>query len=225
MDAVSVQEFARARAQLYELLAAIFDGDVEVLQRAIGESAFTQLAGVLPAEFDTCALDRDDLDAEALRIGYDNLFVVPGPHYVPPFASAHLDDPREDFDSDSKYHDAGEAGELFGASAEEVATYYDRTGFRPERGDGIPDHVAAEFEFMAALADREADALGDPEDDPATVAELRDLQRAVLSHLGWVEPFADEVADADTQEGVFAALAGFAVSYVDWDATELDARD
>ncbi|MEA5408455.1 hypothetical protein VB773_13345 [Haloarculaceae archaeon H-GB2-1] len=74
---------ARARADVYALLAAAFDGDIELLAAALGDGTLADLAGQLPVDVDGKVLERPDLDAQALRIGYDNLFVVPGPHYVP----------------------------------------------------------------------------------------------------------------------------------------------
>ncbi|MFB6125375.1 MAG: molecular chaperone [Halanaeroarchaeum sp.] len=218
---VSAQEFARARARLYDLLARVFDGEMGTFEGALGEHAFTEFAGLFPSSFDTEALERD-LDEEALSVGYDNLFVVPGPHYVPPFASAHADDPSESFESDSPYHEAGEAGELFGDPAKEIAALYERTGFRPTHGDDIPDHVAAELEYLAALADREATLVGDDEE---ALAEIRSIQRSVLDALDWLDAFAATVENRDNREGVFAALAAFTASYVAWDRAAMDEED
>lgn len=231
--------YARARSRVYGLLAAAFDGDVDVVAEAMTEDAFGRLAAFLPVEVDVSSLARDDVDKEALSVGYDNLFAVPGPHYVPPFASAHAAAPSaERFESDSPYHDEGSAGELLGAPAADVARLYDRVGFRPERGDGIPDHLAAEFEFLSALAATEArlyerassvwaaelGAAGDPEVVPDPV-DLREVQARALSRLGWLDAFDDAVQERDAAEGVYAALSRFARTFAAWDARELDAAD
>ncbi|MGM0398317.1 MAG: TorD/DmsD family molecular chaperone [Halobacteriota archaeon] len=213
------REFARSRSRVYDLLSRVFDGDVDVLSEAIVNGAFVDLAATLPAEFDTDALSRDDLDVEALSIGYDNLFDVPGPYYVPPFASAHVDDPSESFESDSRYHDVGSAGELLGDPAESIAELYERTGFKPQRGDGIPDHIAAEFEFMAVLSAREGRLDAAPE--RSIDADLLDVQAQVVDHLEWVDAFADTVADRDSAEGVYAAVCSFASAFVAWDQLQL----
>lgn len=220
--------YARARSRVYGLLAAAFDGAVDVVVEAMAEDAFGRLADLLPADLDVTSLARDDLDAEALRVGYDNLFVVPGPHYVPPFASAHVADPSaEQFESDSPYHEEGRAGELLGDPAADVARLYDRVGFRPERGDGIPDHLAAEFEFLSALAEREArlherERTGTQSADPG---DARALQASVLSRLGWLDDFDEAVQRTDAAEGVFAALSRFARTFAAWDANELEADE
>jgi len=213
---------ARSRAQAYALLAATFDGEMGVLRGAMASGAFARFEGVLPGEFDAEALRREDVDVDALEVGYDNLFVVPGPHYVPPFASAHEADPSEQFESDSTYHEAGEAGELFGDPAVSVSERHARFDFSPDRGEGIPDHVAAEFEFVAALAGREADLLADADADPETVTRLRRAQADFLTEgLDWLDGFAAAVEREDDAEGVFAALARFAATFVEWDARTL----
>jgi TorA maturation chaperone TorD len=215
---------ARARANVYGLLAAALDGEVETLATALEDGTFARLGAELPAEIPTDALTRADLDAEALRVGYDNLFVVPGQHYVPPFASAHADDPSESFESDSPYHDEGAAGELLGDPAATMARLYARVGFESDRGDGIPDHVAAELAFMSALCAREA-TLHRGDGDASEIETLRDLQRTVVSELGWLDAFDDAVAAEDTVEGTFAALTRLTRTFVAWDARDGVATD
>jgi TorA maturation chaperone TorD len=213
------ERVARARSRVYDLLAAAFDGDVERLAAAMEERAFERLADRLPVTLDTTPLSADDADETALKVGYDNLFDVPGPHYVPPFASGHVDDPSESFESDSSYHEAGAAGELLGDPAAQVSQLYGEFGFRPSRGGGLPDHLAAELEFMASLADQEARLRADPEPDtPVSAADLREAQRAMVDQLGWLDHLDEAVAERDGVEGTFAALTRFARSYVAWDA-------
>ncbi|MFB6123766.1 MAG: molecular chaperone TorD family protein [Haloferacaceae archaeon] len=209
---------ARARAAVYGLLAATFDGDVETAATALEDGTFADLASALPVDIETEPLERHDLDSEALAVAYDNLFVVPGPHYVPPFASAHNDDPSESFESDSPYHEAGAAGELLGDPAATAARLYEATDFDPDRGDGIPDHLAALFEFIRALCEREAALVGGDED--TELATVREAQRETIALLGWLDEFDEAVAEADSVEGVFAALARTARTFTAWDARE-----
>lgn len=218
---VSSAEFDRARSHVYDLLAAAFDGDVDVLSRALSDGAFHDLARVLPQEVSADGLERRDLDPEALELGYDNLFVVPGDHYVPPFASAHLDSPEAAFESDSPYHEEGTAGELYGDPARRIAEYYDRIGFRPATGEGIPDHVAAELEFMAVISRTKAELHGtDEADRDISIDAIADLEADCLDELAWLDRFADAVGRRDSREGIFAALADFAAGFVAWDAAE-----
>lgn len=215
-DAAAV---ARARSHVYGLLAATFDGDVETIAAALDAGTYEMVAAALPGDAGGEALAACDHDADALSVGYDNLFVVPGPHYVPPFASAHADDPSESFESDSPFHDEGAAGELFGDPAAAAARAHDAAGFDPERGDGIPDHLAASFEFMRALCEREA-AVRSREGGEDELAAVRRAQAEALSRLGWLDAFHEAVADADAAEGVFAALARLARTFAAWDARE-----
>ncbi|EMA65198.1 TorD/DmsD family molecular chaperone [Halorubrum kocurii] len=215
---------ATARARLYGLLAATFDGEAETAADALDRGAFAAVAEVFPIDIDTADLRGDGYDADSLAIGYDNLFVVPGTHYVPPFASAHATDPSEAFESDSRYHTAGEAGELLGDPAADMAQLYAAAEFTPERGDEIPDHVAACFEFMRALCEREA-ALLDGDGPETTLEAVRELQAQTLSRLGWIDRFEEAVASRDTVEGVFAAIARLARTFTAWDAQEVVPAD
>jgi len=215
---------ATARARLYGVLAATFDGETEAIAAAIDRGTFATLADALPVDIETAALGGGDHDAESLAIGYDNLFVVPGSHYVPPFASAHATDPSEEFESDSRYHTAGEAGELLGDPAADMARLYAAAGFTPRRGDDIPDHVAAYFEFMRALCEREAALLDDGASEGRLEA-VRELQTRTLSRLGWLDRFEAAVGSHDTVEGVFATIARIARTFTAWDAQELAAAD
>jgi len=215
---------ATARARLYRLLAATFDGETETIAAALDRGAFATVADVLPIDIETANLRGDGHDADSLAIGYDNLFVVPGTHYVPPFASAHATDPSEAFESDSRYHTAGEAGELLGDPAADMARLYAAAGFSPERGDDIPDHIAACFEFMRALCEREA-ALLDGDGSESNLDAVRELQARTLSRLGWIDRFEEAVASRDTVEGVFAAIARLARTFTAWDAQEVAHAD
>ena len=215
---------ATARARLYGLLAATFDGEAETTAAALDRGSFAAVAEVFPIDIETANLRGDDHDADSLALGYDNLFVVPGTHYVPPFASAHATDPSEEFESDSRYHTAGEAGELLGDPAADMAQLYAAAEFSPERGDGIPDHAAAFFEFMRALCEREA-ALLDGDGTEANLDAVREVQARTLSRLGWFDRFEEAIASSDTVEGVFAAIARLARTFTAWDAQEVVQAD
>ncbi|MUV57173.1 molecular chaperone TorD family protein, partial [Halogeometricum sp. CBA1124] len=167
----------RTRARVYDLLAACLDGDVDAFVAAAERGDFARLSSSLPVDLD--AEFADDYDREALSVGYDNLFVVPGAHYVPPFASAHATEPSTDYESDSAYHAAAAGGELLGEPAAAVARLYGVAGFEPTRGDGIPDHVAATFEFLGTLAAAEADRREAGAREAADA--LRELQRRALA--------------------------------------------
>jgi TorA maturation chaperone TorD len=216
-------EFLRMRAQTYDLLSACLDGDAGALVEAAENGYFVQLSAVFPVDIDPDLLA--EYDVEALEVGYDNLFAVPGPHYVPPFASAHAAGPADapadtadedtPYESDSAYH-AGDDGELLGEPAAEFAELYDAVDFEPTRGDGIPDHVAAVFEFLGALAQAEADRRKAGNVEAAEA--LADLQRRTLDRLGWLDEFHERVREADSAEGAFARVVGVARTFAAWDA-------
>ena len=208
---------AAARGRIYGLLAATFDGDVDQVATALADNTFAELVAVLPVDLNTEPLMLDDPDERALKIGYDNLFVVPGEHYIPPFASGHATDPSEEFESDSPYHTAGDAGELLGDPAARMTQLYDVAGFEPDRGDGIPDHVAACFEFMGALCLQEARLTDDPT-AADRLATIHELQASTLATLGWLDQFEAAVANEDTVEGVFAGITRLARTFTAWDA-------
>ena len=211
--------FARSRARVYRLLAAAFDGDVTAFADAVDDGAFAAVTAALPVDVDLGPLDGDPPSEAALAHGYDNLFAVPGPHYVPPFASAHAGDGQdpESFESDSAFRE-GDGGALLGTPAATMAELHDSAGFSPTRGDGIPDHLAAQFEFLAVVAAAEAAAADAGDDD--RWEDLRALQRATLDALGWLDAFDRAVDEADAVEGVFAALATFARTFAAWDARD-----
>lgn len=201
---------AEARSQVYALLSALFDGEVELLEEAIETGLFERLAESISADPDVNALVESSLDAEALRAGYDNLFVVPGPHYVPPFASGHVVEPGEEFESDSLFRDDDAPGELLGQPAAVAAGAYERFGFSPTRGADFPDSLPAILEFASSLAAAEMRATC-----PEELSELRKFQLTfVQTQLWWVDAFADEVANVDAAEGVYAALADFTRAFV-----------
>jgi len=209
--------FARSRAHVYDLLAAAFDGQADVLVLAIEDGAFAELADVLPMEPALGSLDGTAPDAESLEIGYDNLFAVPGPHYVPPVASSHAGGSAGDLDSDSAYR-AADGGTFFGDPARRMAERYEQVGFEPGVGDGLPDHVAAELAFLSALASAIADRHEGGDGGSEELATLETLERETLAEMEWLDSFASAVADQDRGDGVYADLARFAASFVRWDA-------
>ncbi len=207
--------FDRTRSQVYGVLAAVFDGDIEALRTGQKTGVFDRLAEVLPGD-ERPQVAGDDLDTHALSLGYDNLFVVPGPHYVPPFASAHRDRPSREFESDSPHHEEGQAGELYGDPARKMATLYERVGFSPSVGEGIPDHLAAELAFLAVLARAKADIRSGTASVEVDIEEVSDIEGDMLAHLQWIDQFSDALAAKDGT-GVFADLAAFTSRLIEWD--------
>lgn len=212
-------DFASARSQIYLLLAAAFDGDVEELSAAMDADVFRELADVIPEAPTVEVLGPDSLDPSTLRRGHDALFVVPGPHFVPPFASGHVSEPPADFESDSIHRAGSTGGELLGESAGAVAATYEQFGFTPSLGSEFPDSLPALLEFVGALAAAESVAESDD-----VVADLRTVQVTfVESQLQWLDSFTDSVEAKDTAEGAFAELAAFTRAFVNYDREQLTA--
>jgi TorA maturation chaperone TorD len=84
-----------------------------------------------------------------------------------------------------------------GAGLADVAGFYAAFGLRPAGAQAdTEDHVAAELEFMSALAIKEAWALGEPDDDALQVTRAAEAV-FVRDHLGtWAGAFARDVQAA-----------------------------
>ena len=67
----------QARAHVYDLLSAAFDGQVDVLARAMEDDVFARLADTLPTELDTDALTAATVDTEALEDRLESLCLAP----------------------------------------------------------------------------------------------------------------------------------------------------
>ncbi|MFW5905371.1 MAG: TorD/DmsD family molecular chaperone [archaeon] len=209
----SDEDFAAARASVYTLLATVFDGDVDQLGVAIEADVFWTLAESVPGAPDVEPLRPPAPDRSTLSFGYDALFVVPGAHSVPPFASGHVVEPAESFDSDSIYRDDESTGEFLGTPAACAAGAYEQFGFMPTYGSEFPDSLPAMFEFVALLATAESNA-----DEDDVVAEFRANQLAFLEReMTWIDSFADAVVERDDVEGLYATLARFASAFVAFD--------
>ena len=199
--------FAQARARTLEALSRIFDGDVDLLvELRSDEDALRELATSL-------GVDPEPLVREAsrteLRRSYDSLFAVPGRRYVPPYASSHLGRAPEDAPPSPSAFARTDGGRLGGEPAQRARAAYARFGFTPTRGDGMPDHVAAQLEFAARV-----DAAVETTDDE----HARDEAFAIL---GWLDGFARTVERRDDL-GVYTALASLAAAVTDRGRTRAD---
>lgn len=200
---------ARSRSGLYGLLAAIFRAEPgAALLRQLREPDFAALAAGAGIALEHDLLDRtaDEL-LEYLAVEYTRLFVGPGRH-IPPYASAHIGN-----------------GTLRGRSTVWVERFFGDAGFDPGPEDrGLPDHVGAEFEFMRALAAREAQALD--LGDEAEAARARMIQKEFLNHhLGaWLPVFCDKVSE-EAQSALFRDTAALAKQFVRSECAEFKRTD
>jgi TorA maturation chaperone TorD len=119
---------------------------------------------------------------DAAAVGDEYVFLFDRGAKVPPYEGAW-----------------GEAPQLAGKAAllADIAGFYAAFGLEP--GDGQPDvedHIAAECEFMSALALKEAYALAESDDEGAAITRAAQ-SRFVGDHLGrWSVTFANGLRDA-----------------------------
>jgi TorA maturation chaperone TorD/Pyruvate/2-oxoacid:ferredoxin oxidoreductase delta subunit len=111
---------------------------------------------------------------EGLEVEYARLFVGPGRPVAHPYESVY----RE--------------GRVMGDCTLAVRQSYAAEGLAPE-GHSLPDHVAVELEFMAHLAQREAEAQ-ERGDEEEALAYLRQQEAFLSEHLGrWLPRFCQRV--------------------------------
>jgi TorA maturation chaperone TorD len=180
---------AAARADVCRLLAALYyEPGPEFLEENVFDSLRTaavqvdaslaELSATLGAAFQSVPL----LD---LQVDHTRLFLNPSGPLAAPYESFWLGrrDPA-----------------LAGKAMEAVIASYSAAGFRTaDEFKDLPDHIAAELEFLYALIFREA--VGNAQGDAQAQAAARELQRAFLeNHLGqWAESFLSaQRAEAET---------------------------
>jgi TorA maturation chaperone TorD len=120
------------------------------------------------------------------------------------------------------YEGAYGPAQLGGKAAQlaDIAAFYEAFGLEPAPGAAeLPDHVAAELEFMAALAVKEAWALA--EDDGDGLAVTRDAAAAFLvDHLGrWGASLAARIAGAGSP--FHETAGGLVAAWLEIDAAHL----
>ncbi len=152
------------------------------------------------------ALPADAAQAvQRLQVEHTRLFINAVPHVLaPPYASAY----------------SGE-GLLMGPPAEAAIQAYRQAGlaFTPD-DHTLPDHLAAELEFMAFLCQEEETARANGD---VTAAEVRRSQQQVFLSsqlLSWVPAWAQRAQQAD-RSGFYRALAALIVSWLEFDAHQL----
>ena len=176
----------RRRADTYRLLADVFNAEptaemLDSLRRPEAARAFEALGAAFATELDRmeAELGKDGM-VEELACEYARLFIGPGKH-VGPYESLHRDD-----------YPLGH----WGPSTAEVKRFIEHHGLGYQEGfQGMPDHIAAEFQFMAELASAEAEAVERGKD--AEAIQARQIQRVFhAEHISrWVPTFCDKVIE------------------------------
>lgn len=186
---------AAARADFCRFLAACYyEPCIEFTEERMFDSMRDAAAGLSPELADGVArlgdaFRKDDL--QDLLVDYTQLFLGPVEPVAQPYECAWRRD-------DGRMHDA--AGEL--------STLYGEAGFAMDESfHDLPDHVAAELEFLYLLIFR-----------GATDLEKRFLEQ----HLGtWVAPFTHAV-DAGARSDFYRTLARITGRFVRMEADRLE---
>ena len=141
---------------------------------------------------------------ESLLVDYTRLFLGPSHIIAKPYGSVWLD---------------GEET-LMQDSTMAVQELYEEGGFEiNEDFRELPDHIAAEMEFLYLLIYRENEARRN--DDPEALTAMAGLRKRFLDeHLGsWVGPFTAAVK-AGAQSGFYRELAELTDRFVKMEASE-----
>ena len=143
----------------------------------------------------------------SLKLEYERLFVGPYKLPAPPYASLYLESEPT----------------VMGRSTLGVLTVYEEAGFvlSPSFKD-LPDHIAAELEFMALLCEEERRSW--KKGDPSGAGRFLSLEERFLSgHLvQWIPRFATRVL-ASTEVPFYRALAFLTRDYVVLDLNSVHA--
>ena len=195
-------ESLAARADMSRLLAACYyQPGPEFAEERMFESMH-RAAASLDADWAAraCRLGEafDAEDPQELLIDYTRLFIGPIEAPARPYGSVWLDARQP----------------LMQDSTQAVLALYAEGGFDMDEGfRDLPDHIAAELEFLYLLLFRRAEARRNA--DAKAAADYAGLQRRLLDeHLGrWIEPFAAAVR-AGAKTDFYRELATLTEAFV-----------
>jgi TorA maturation chaperone TorD len=196
-----------ARADLSRLLAACYyEPAAEFAEEKVFD-AIVVAADEIDAELGAAArrlasaFAADDL--QALLIDYTRLFLAPEGPLAQPYGSVWL----------------GSAQPLMQDSTLDVLALYEEAGFEvAEDFRDLPDHIAAELEFLYALVFREAAARRQGDAGQADAARaLR--RRLIAEHLGRSTPPFAAAMRAGAQTAFYRELAGLTARFIEREAT------
>lgn len=188
-------EEAELRRQLYRVQAAAFlDPPDEAFLAFLAESYPFLLPGGPP---------HGEEGLQALRADFTSLFHLS----APPYEAALLD----------------ESGHLNARATDRVTDFYRACGYRPVRRAGLVglDHLSAELEFMAHLAEGERDAWR--AGDPRRAGEMLGLAARFLDEhlLRWMPVFTAAVEE-EAETELYRALARWTREFALADRTHIE---
>lgn len=187
---------AAARADLCRLLAACYyEPGPEFLEERLFDSMRKAAAAVDPALAELAVAVGASFEGTPmldLRVEYTRLFLNPTGPISPPYESAWI---------------GGKDPAVAQRTVEVVTSFYSAAGFQiAEDFRDLPDHIAAELEFLYAAIFREAAAVAAADSEAEGLA--KELQgRFMASHLGcWASPFLQSVRE-EAQVSFYRHLA------------------
>ena len=203
-------ELAAARANVYGLLAAVFQA--EPSSSFLTRFKDPEILGVFEALGLSLGDDFQDLPSDRLReelaIEFTKLFLGPGGH-ISPHESIHLD------------RGSAKDADLWGQATVAVKRFMEGAGLAVDNDfSGMPDHICAELEFMRKLCEFEAAAWIREEED--TALNCQQVQkRFVEEHLvQWIPNFCDKVMDM-TRMPFFKEMAKVTKGFVAYEQENL----
>jgi TorA maturation chaperone TorD len=191
-----------ARADFCRLLAACFyQPGPELAEEKVFDAMLAAAAVIEPrlaAAVHRLGAAFTGDDPESLLVDYTRLFIGPVGTLAQPYGAVWLE----------------RRPGLMQDSTQAVTALYEQGGFEiAEDFRDLPDHVAAELEFLYLLLFRRAEALRN--DDSDAGGRCVDLQRRLLDeHLGrWVPPFAAAMGSG-AETAFYRELAGLTDAFV-----------
>ena len=207
------QEQRTARADLCRFLAACYyQPGPEYAEEKVFDSmldAATRIHPDLAAHARRLGEEFSAAGSDSLLLDYTRLFLGPNHIIAKPYGSVWLD--------------GGQA--LMQDSTMAVQELYQEGGFEiDEDFRELPDHIAAELEFLYLLIYRENEARRN--DDTEALTAIAGLRKRVLDeHLGsWVGPFTAAVR-AGAQSGFYRELAELTDHFVSLEPDHKSSRE
>jgi TorA maturation chaperone TorD len=210
-ETLEKKDIANHRSTIYGLLAVIYRGEVTSdLLHQVKDPRFLGVFTDLGVEgIEAFLQSSEEKLIEDLAVEYARLFLGPGNH-ISPHESVHHQ--RED----------GDWGTLWGATTVEVKKFIEATGLEYESDyKGMPDHISVEFEFMATLARREAQAWA--ESDETVARRYMDVQRKFLAEhlIHWIPSFCEKVVK-EAELPFYRAFAELTQSFIQYEKEEIN---
>lgn len=195
-------EVAAARADLCRLLAACYyQPGPEYAEEKVFDSMLKAAIRISP-DLAACALllgeEFSKAGQDRLLIDYTRLFLGPIQMLAKPYGSSWLEDEKT----------------LMQGSSVAVVELYEEGGFEMDAEfRELPDHIAAELEFLYVLIFRELQT--HQQGDTDALAATEGLKKRFLEqHLGrWMEPFTAAVVQG-AETGFYRELARLTEAFV-----------